>query len=285
MSASPLTYQVLDDELNQAHFLIGSGGNYWVRDRHSKDILLNHGNAFENTRIRVKETGEAVAYIKPGELDSDWFVSNILGHFGISEAQLVRTANMDAHYVLRGVHHDSNANITRQTFGAIKANDVEIHSTLRSGFDSKTYSEEASYHHLCLDPVILPEFQPRELPKVPRKMIAQLRKHVQTQWDLAKIANKVSGKILQRYDMHSHDNPIYKKALAYRDLEARGKLMTTADSTFWRFAIACYASPASLIDSCRSEFYNAAGVRPEPVVVKEEPAFVPKSTDELFDLT
>jgi len=247
--ANPLTYEKLKADIGTNYFKSGPGySTHWILDRNSPDLLLIRHERFEV--LRVKPDGYVRMGLGHNEFGEEWNWNTKAVHFGISGTKLVKTANKDAFFLIYDMNSTRQEIITGPTY---------IEGVYRP-------DQEASVMNLGLDYFIPPQFLPQERAKVPRKVIAQLREHVTEQFKQAKVQAKLLGGT-SKWEigrLHDDKDPILHKvwkAFGAGNLTARGELMVTNDLRFWRHAIAHYANPASLIDSCRSDFYDAANVR------------------------
>jgi hypothetical protein len=237
-------------------FATSNGSASWMwMDRGEEIVFIKD----QSTIIgNLTPDGRFTLQISNGVLNAEYIYQHMLRHLGVQTVRLVRPTNMETHYELQD---DKGQLVGRVTYGDLY-------------LEGKYIGSEPS-HLMCLNLgcYVPPQFQPKSLPKVPRAVIAQLREHVQKQWDIATIAARVSTNKVVRGGVLPSDNRVLS-ALAHDNIRIRGQLMATDHPEFWRHAQAYYNSPATLIDSCRCEFYNAAGVRPKPV---EPPKFVPLS--------
>lgn len=260
----PEAYGVIKEDL-QTRFFSTYSGYTWIPDRHSDNFLLIHGEA---NKIGVLEpNGSFELKVTKENLLNDYFVESVMRNVGIVNAQLVRTTNTEPYFELTMVGGKKIQ---------VRADDTIVgYGTRRAGL------YEGTPDNLQLDFVPATP-APQALAKVPRAIIAQLREHVEKHYKLAKIQRKLVGNTFNRWQLGSDPNVTPEMLAAIRvDVKGRGRFMTSNDSTFWKWITLYYASPASLIDSCRGEFYDAAGVRGadkntvlnlQPVTAEEEAA-------------
>lgn len=240
------SYQTIVNSLQGRFFLRSHGGTVWVADRNSKDMLL----VLHETDIvgRITPNDEVTFFMDDTRFSRDYTCQSILMHVGITEARRERPTNKQAFWRLATGHE-------------VVLGDVFLHGVAKPRSPDIT----PHYNNLMLGLVVPDQFIAKELPKVPRAEIAKLRKHVEEQFTLAKVQARLLPDQQGRWNVPygkvgTTTGDIYS-AVHGNSLQLRAKFMLGTDQTFWRRIISFYSSPATLIDSCRSALYDAAGIR------------------------